>query len=79
MDELDTPAKTKAALAELGVTCQVMKKNGKGFAKKVGVPGYRVNKKGKTVCAPARSSLANPLPTTCGKKMGNFKSLCWCE
>ena len=79
MDELDTGAKTSAVLADLGVTCQGMKKNGKGFGKKVGVPGYRVNKKGKTVCAPARSALANPLPTSCNKKVGNLKSLCWCE
>ena len=78
MDELDTGTKTRAAMAEVGVTCQKVKK-GKGLAKKVGVPGYRVNRKGKNVCVPARSSLGNPLPTTCSKKLGNFRSLCWCE
>ena len=79
MDELDTAAGTRAAMEEAGVACDLVKFRKGKISGKEGVPGYRVNRRGKNVCVPARSSLAEPLPTTCGKKLGNFRSLCWCE
>ena len=76
MDELDTGAKLRSAMAAVGVSCDKVSNSNK-MRKKEGVPGLKTTKKGSNVCFPSR--IGNP--TACGKQIrdGKFRSLCWCE
>ena len=76
MDELDTGAKLRSAMAAVGVSCDKVSNSNK-VRKKEGVPGMKTTKKGSNVCFPSR--IGNP--TACGKQIrdGKFRSLCWCE
>merc|ERR1711975_213037 len=55
MDELDTGAKLRSAMAAVGVSCDKVSNSNK-MRKKEGVPGMKTTKKGSNVCSRAASA-----------------------
>jgi len=77
MAELRDRATLQAAMTEAGgPTCNAFAA-GRKINRKNGVPGYRVNKRGRVNCFASGDSLG--VETRCSKNVRNVFSLCYCE